>query len=118
MWNFRKIDKSQIVGTMFNTVTSPDGYNFNWIVNIDGKWLLPMLIFDINNRPEGIICEVFLMESGYIQMLPNWTRIERYQKYQRYFYNINQSYHPNEIFAVLASNFLIRDRDLADETTP
>lgn len=118
VWNFRKIDKSRVVGNYFKTVTNPDGYNFEWIVNIDGKWLLPLLIFDINNQPEGIICEVYLMPSGYIQMLPNWTRIKSYLKYKRYFYDIDQIYHPNEIFAVIMSNWMIRDRNLADEATP
>ena len=117
VWGFTKINKDNIVNNYFNTLENPDGYNFELVIYFKGKWLLPLLIFNINvsAEPVNIICEVYFTNNGKIILTQNWCKIEQYPPFYKAFYSLGQG-HPNEILAYILSQWIITDSSVIDET--
>lgn len=114
-WGFRKIHPNSLVlqTTLPPLITNPDGYNFNYIVQVysEGKWnwLLPTLIYS-QDKPRGIIFKLTPLSDGRFIVTNDYDFIEKFGKYKDMFpIAVEQLYHPNEIFATLVSEWLIKD---------
>jgi hypothetical protein len=116
VWNFTKINTFNITSCPFKLAINPDANNTLYLINLNNKFYMPLLIYNVWNKPEEIITEVYIYNSS-IQILPNWTLIKNYKPYTRIFNDIEQLSHPNEIFAQILSNYIISDRTLGKYET-
>lgn len=116
-WGFRKIHPSSLVVqtglSLPLLITNPDGYNFNYVVEVysEGKWnwLLPTLVYS-QDKPRGIIFRLTPLSDGRFIINNKYDYIEQFGKYKDMFpIAVEQLYHPNEIFATFVSEWLIKD---------
>jgi len=119
LWGFVKIDRHQLLGLSegANFITNPDGFNYQWIVSLNGRgYFLPALTYDRRRRvPVGVLIELESLPDDRYRLTDRWDLIERFPAYTRRFYGLSgQLYHPNEIMAQLLSDYLIGNRIYAD----
>jgi hypothetical protein len=91
-------------------MANPDGYNLEWVVFSKGKYWMPSFADEM----DGLLWEVVLLNRP---GLPKWkvtnnlVDISSDQSYLDRFYGKNdQSYHPNEIMAVLLCEYIVLDK--------
>jgi hypothetical protein len=123
LWGFTPISKDQIEWLhpneqhYFNVITNPDGYNYQWAIQIEKKYYLPLLSRTINNALVGILCEI-VKTNGKWKITGKWENINDVSEYVLKFYGLNkQLYHPNEIFSHLVSNYLIKNQIFVNHST-
>ena len=107
---------SQNEDKMFNVLTNPDGYNYNWIIPIfnhetnRNHLFMPLLSRDLNNKPKGILVEVDQVGPHKYRVSNHWSNIHDIKRYVYKFYGLTkQLYHPNEIMAHLLANYVVLD---------
>jgi hypothetical protein len=126
IWGFQPITKSQIKfrhineDQIFNVLTNPDGYNFEWIIPVFNHdtnrehLFAPLLSRNLDNKPIGILVELDEESnpdgpSSYV-VSKHWNYIDQIKRYQNKFYGLEkQLYHPNEISAHLISGYIVLD---------
>ena len=126
-WGFRKITANYLVfdhQLPYIPLTNPDGYNFNYIVEIytEGKWyyFLPLLIFTPSGEggdraTKEILQELTPLNNGQFLLTKKWNYTENFIIYREKF-PVKQISHPNEIFATLVSEWLIKDTIYTEES--
>lgn len=123
IWGFKKINKSMVMfphleeQEFFNSITNPDGYNFQWIIPVYNHktnyqhWFLPMLSRNLQgDQLQGIMVELEEKSSGpeRYMITKHWDTIDRIKRYALQFYGLDkQLYHPNEISAQLIADYVV-----------
>jgi hypothetical protein len=111
IFGFIKNNKSIIDRSGLNIVTNPDGYNYRWIVRMDGnKLFMPIVTSDTDHKLSGILCEIKEFDNNLI-LTNNWKKINDTEQYKSRFYGtVDQLYHPHEISCDLIAQYIVNNK--------
>lgn len=95
-------------------LTNPDGYDYQWIVNINGYGpMLPLLIIEANGDKKSVLVKLRKNTvNSYINDGMKMTNMVNVPEYMDMFsrdQEMNQLYHPHEISATMISEYIIND---------
>lgn len=113
VWGFTPIVRSQLDFSDVNWdsmpmfMANPDGYNLEWVVFSKGRYWMPSFADEM----DGLLWEVIPKSTGLWHVTNNLVDISSDQSYLNRFYGKNdQTYHPNEIMAVLLCEYIVLDK--------
>lgn len=123
IWLFSKITKNQISEEVtknpkFGIVTDPDGYNYQWITrlfNVEKHYdipFLPVLMIDKSTqKPNAYLIEMVTKSNTTPYVLTkNFGIASNFRLYvERFYGETKQLNHPNEIIAIMLSEYVIQN---------
>ena len=101
-------------------ISNPDGLNNEWCIKEGNTYYIPFLMLNPESikehKPILLVANKYgLKYENEDAKIPQYENLENNPLYNKYTFGIRQSYHPNEIYANLVSEYIVNENDINAE---